>query len=202
MALLIYPDEKTFDMLPENGLTFSIYEISHLLNGVIEVAFVGNNWIFSNKVGNQLGLSYNKKCSEIFNYPIYGICMLVPMEELPAQFFIPKEPPPYMDKLIKLINEENDYEENDYDKKSEISEDVLIEYWNIAYETLFNKNKTFDDIEKDFIVYEKGKEIVKIPNENTKRIDFLNSMISFFQEYEEYEKCSQIIKLKNFLENK
>jgi hypothetical protein len=52
------------------------------------------------------------------------------------------------------------------------------------------------DINDIFIIYEESNEIVEIPYNMKSRIKVIDKLIKFFEDIEEYEKCQELLKIK------
>jgi hypothetical protein len=224
MAMIITPTGKNKKHKPINGKTFTIYEISKYLDGLVEPAFIGNNWVFINKNGSLLKMQYNEYASKMMGFDIYGLCLIVPQEELPCQFFLADdeyENDEYENdnyesnesnaeyKETKHQQNESDYMLNDdieamdnvlskiYQKEQEVKK--LKIFYEQAYKNLISSNKSYYDLLQNFIVYENENNVFDCPTKESKT-QILQNMITFFINIEEYEKCTDLLNLKLFIE--
>lgn len=204
MGVVITPSGEHKRLKPQEGEVFSLWEISEILDGIVDIAFIGNKWIFINKLAHKRQFPYNETASLIFNYPIAGLCIVLNEEELPPQFLIPDK----IKEVENYLHENNDetYLKNDSFKKmekdktsgdnSKMKEDTLKE----AYYLLFETGKDIDEIPNNFIIYRKGNKVIDLSNDIDKQMHLLNELMNFYLELEEYEKCSNISKLIDYLQ--
>lgn len=217
MAVVITVQGKKINYKPQRG-KFTIQEISEYLDGLVEPTFIGNNWVFVNKNGIQLRLPYNQYASAIMGFNIYGLCLIVPQEELPCQFFLNDKNNELLDKqdidelfeytepnyYIKNINynefDNNENKEDLYTKfqNDEIEKNKLDILYYSAYKNLIEKHVPFNKLIKKFIIFDDGINIIDVPTTES-QIKILDKMITYFSEKEEYEKCIEILKLKNYI---
>jgi hypothetical protein len=66
-----------------------------------------------------------------------------------------------------------------------------------AYYTL---TRNFTKTVNRFVVFKDGENIVEIPHGIGQRSKFIEVLIQFFEEQEEYEKCDKLLKLKELVE--
>ena len=208
MGIIITPDGKKRRLSPDKEF-FSLYEISDILGGLVDISFVGNKWIFVNKLGHKLELGYNETASMLFNYPIAGACIIVDEEELPPQFFMDDkrydndydedededEDEIHHERMQKKKNEnknENKKEESNDDK---LREDIIKE----ANYLLFETGKSTDEILENFIVYRRGNNTINYTGNLEKQLEILNDMMEYFLKIEEYEKCQNISNLMQII---
>jgi len=228
MAMVITPTGKNKKHEPINGKTFTIYEISKYLDGLVEPAFIGNNWVFMNKNGLLLKMQYNEYASKMMGFDIYGLCLIIPQEELPCQFFLADDEyeneneneDEYKDnkyqndteyKETKHQQNESDYMPNDdiesvdnilskiYQKEKETKKLKFL--YEQAYKNLILSKKSYYDLlnKNNFIIYENESNVFDCPTKESK-IQMLQDMITFFINTEEYEKCIELLNLKLFIE--
>lgn len=199
MAVIITPNGEKNKLSPKKDF-FTLYEISIILGGLIDVSFVGDKWVFVNKLAHKKGMEYNETASVIFDYPIAGLCLVADEHELPPQFFSPNRDD--MDEIDEMMRERygSQHDEEDYDEENnelESNEDSKIEndIINEANYLLFETGKTFDEILKNFIVYRRGNNTINYTGDIKKQMEILDIMMYHFIKLEEYEKCGNISKL-------
>ena len=211
MASVIYPDGNVVAIKPKNKL-FTLIEISKFLEGIVEPSFIGNNWVFVNKNGLLMRKKFNLTASEMMGFEIFGSCMLISNEELPCQFF-----------MIGEEFDENDpndeFYPDDYHEDEEIDnldnklmnekvkqptkeeEEAAIDYlYSEAYKNLIDSNIPFEELMKNFIIYKDELSTIT-PNTVEDRVLMLKNMIEHYIKKEQYEKCTKITKLLNYIEN-
>jgi hypothetical protein len=66
-----------------------------------------------------------------------------------------------------------------------------------AYYTL---TRNFTKTVNRFVVFKDGENIVEIPHGIGQRSKFIDVLILYFEEQEEYEKCDKLLKLKELVE--
>lgn len=66
-----------------------------------------------------------------------------------------------------------------------------------AYYTL---TRNFTKTVNRFVVFKDGENIVEIPHGIGQRTKFIDVLVLYFEEVEEYEKCERLIKLKELVE--
>lgn len=181
MGVILRPDGRKEEISPKNG-KFSLYEISELLNGLIEPHFVGDYWVFINKTAFRKGLPYNEAATALFNYPISGSCMIIKEVELPAQFFLTNNTPP-----------KDNTEKNKEDKERE-----LQEFFDKTYDLIFKKKRTNVQITKKFIILN-GNDVLDITKDTTKQFIVLDKLMEYYMGKEEYERCAAIKSLLNHI---
>lgn len=206
MGIIITPDGKKRRLSPEKDF-FTLYEISDILGGLIDISFVGDKWIFVNKLGHKLDLGYNETASVLFNYPIAGPCIIADQEELPPQFFMDDkkfdssydyededEDDDINDRIQKRRNE-SETKKEDVNNDDKLKEDIIKE----ANYLLFETGKTTDEILENFIVYRRGNNTINYTGNLEKQLDILNDMMNYFLKIEEYEKCQNISNLMQII---
>jgi hypothetical protein len=52
------------------------------------------------------------------------------------------------------------------------------------------------DINNTFVIYEDNDKIIEIPHDIEKRVLAIDKLIFYFQELEEYERCHQLVLIK------
>lgn len=73
------------------------------------------------------------------------------------------------------------------------SDDNLDFVMRTSYNSLMlNINSTIEE----FIVYTFNSEVIEIEHGTGERSKFINGMIKYFEEIEEYEKCNELLKLR------
>jgi len=50
-----------------------------------------------------------------------------------------------------------------------------------------------------FIVFKEGNDIIEIPHGVGQRSDFIDILVDYFEELEEYEKCDKLMKLRELV---
>lgn len=65
-----------------------------------------------------------------------------------------------------------------------------------AYYTL---TRNFTKTVNRFVVFKDGENIVEIPHGINQRSKFIDVLVIYFEEQEEYEKCDKLIKLKELV---
>jgi hypothetical protein len=50
-----------------------------------------------------------------------------------------------------------------------------------------------------FVVFKEGSDIIEIPHGIGQRAEFIDILITYFEEVEEYEKCKKLVKLKELV---
>jgi len=65
-----------------------------------------------------------------------------------------------------------------------------------AYYTL---TRNFTKTVNRFVVFKDGSNIVEIPHGINQRSKFIDVLIKYFEENEEYEKCDKLLKLKDLV---
>lgn len=79
--------------------------------------------------------------------------------------------------------------------KSEIPIKELKYLMDATYKSLVNnKNRTLSF----FIIYDEGDNIVEVENK-TERLKVIDILIEYFEKFEEYEKCEELIKTKKLV---
>jgi hypothetical protein len=76
------------------------------------------------------------------------------------------------------------------EQKKKLLKEVMNESWN-------NLNKDVELILDNFIIYVTKDQTYIVPPEGTSRVKYLDFMIEFFQNKEEFEKCAHLLKVKN-----
>ncbi len=205
MGVAFSPDGKKKEIKLKFGKRFTLRDISYIINGIVEIHFADNSWIFTNKLGAKLELTFNSYCTDLFGFAIYGICFIVPNDELEEQFFVPKELLEYQNSQEPVpqssqdqIPSDDKLENDEFNKTDELRKRMDF-YFRHALTQFFKKNKTYEDIKNDFIIFNDGKHMVRLEDTKDTRIGFLDRMILYFQELEEYEYCSQVLNFKQYL---
>jgi len=182
---------KTEDIIKDEPVT--ILEISKIINGLVEPVFIGEFWVFTCKNGQRLKRDLNEKASNILNFDIYGDVVLAKDTELTPSFFIPpdvmKEIKSISDNLVNnLVTQNGDDDSGDLPKIDD--EKVLNSIMNEAYKRIMGT--PFDDLMKNFIIFDDGIKKVTINTNYNDRIDAVNKLLDFFIEQEDYNKCKQL----------
>lgn len=90
-----------------------------------------------------------------------------------------------------------------HDKKAEtampfdISSEEKDALMRAAYYTL---TRNFTKTVNRFVVFKDGENIVEIPHGIGQRSKFIDVLILYFEDCEEYEKCERLLKLKELVE--
>lgn len=58
---------------------------------------------------------------------------------------------------------------------------------------LVNKGRSL----KYFVIFDEGDTIINIPNNYNERLEVINTLLSYFETSEEYEKCQELLLFKN-----
>jgi hypothetical protein len=78
----------------------------------------------------------------------------------------------------------------------EISSEEKDALMRAAYYTL---TRNFTKTVNRFVVFKDGENIVEIPHGINQRSKFIDVLILYFEEQEEYEKCEMLVKLKELV---
>jgi hypothetical protein len=78
----------------------------------------------------------------------------------------------------------------------EISSEEKDALMRAAYYTL---TRNFTKTVNRFVVFKDGENIVEIPHGINQRSKFIDVLILYFEEQEEYEKCDKLLKLKELV---
>lgn len=79
----------------------------------------------------------------------------------------------------------------------DISSDEKDALMRAAYYTL---TRNFTKTVNRFVVFKDGENIVEIPHGIGQRSKFIDVLILYFEDQEEYEKCDKLLKLKELVE--
>jgi hypothetical protein len=225
MAKLIKINSKISTIKPKND-RFSLKEINDLIGLYVHPFFNDNNWIFVDSFTETVDANYNAAASKLLKIDIWGDCLISNTDELLPSFLISSDflnslnniYEIYITELSKMFKdieqevEEDDDEilplNNDLKKESNNSNDAKkeediknFEYFYIeAYKNLLELNISFKDLMKRFIIFRSNDKFIEINTNNNERISFLNLLINYFSDKEDYEKCRRIKLLKNYIE--
>mgnify|MGYP003638478135 CR=1 FL=1 len=78
----------------------------------------------------------------------------------------------------------------------EVSKDEKDALMRAAYYTL---TRNFTKTVNRFVVFKDGENIVEIPHGIGQRSKFIEVLIKYFEDQEEYEKCDKLVKLKDLV---
>ncbi len=200
MAVKITSESGIKKISPEN-CKFDIDEFDKHVNGWAEPFEIGNAWVvFSERKKNA---SVNQIATLMFGFPMYGDVLVVPPQQMPKEWDIKKtfdfSVEDFDNSFLYSIEETLNFVRQFEDVKEEWiytpgavepNEDTTLLFLS-AYEYLVNTDFSFL---KENILYE-DEMIILISKSEKDTIHFLNQLLNYFVELEEYERCA-IIKKK------
>ena len=177
MAKIINIDGTVDIISPPDGSKFTLDDITTLVDGIVEFCFFKNVCFFYNKHGHILNMPANQNATVLLSYPISGICLVIESSELSSPFFT------------------SDYNN---DSEKQIEEDEYSIYTK-TFNCIFNNN-TESEIKscKRFLLPNNITLDMSKESDIDKFVVVLNSLLEFFLQREEYEKCQKINNICNF----
>lgn len=189
---------------------FTLDELNSFMKGWISPIKIGPLWIIHKETKTE---SFNDIASTVFNMPLYGSVLVVPVQQLPQEWgLVDVQDQQYtaeevdMGFLISLqtILAIMNGSKNDLDIHLDMKEEWL---YDPAIEEDYDQTRSFFDEVFPFIVKEKEKLkekilyeeedlIIKVKNDSDMK-KILEQMISVYVQDEEYEKCAEIQKIMN-----
>lgn len=207
MAIKISTD-SILNRVKKDGSKFELEEFESIVKGHTDPFKIGNAWIvYTEKNGKN---SLNEIATLLFGVPVYGDVLVVPPQQMPEVFQIDEENDYTVDqfdlgflynaketlRVSKSIEEDEDYL-YDTDEKVEwlykpeniiVDENtkmVFIDSWHYLKENNFETLKTERKFYEDDQIY--------LIASNDHDVDhYLNALLKFFQEEEEYEICAEL----------
>jgi hypothetical protein len=147
----------------------------------------------------RLKRDFNGRASELLGVEIFGDVLIAKDNELSPTFFFPPEVIREIQSMganlaQKMIRENPELAES---KVSEEEKEVAIDtMMQSGYNSLIKKGKTFQQLMKHFELYNDGTQSVTIAPIKEERLKAMDTMIIYFTEKEDYEKCSELAKFK------
>ena len=198
MATILWVSGKTEKFEPPNDI-LSIAEISRIVNGLVEPLFVGEYWFFTCKNGLRLKRDFNGRASELLGVEIFGDVLIAKDNELSPTFFFPPEVIREIQAMganlaQKMIRENPELAESKVsEEEKEVAIDKMMES---GYNSLIKKGKTFAQLMKHFELYNDGIQSVNIAPVKEESLKAMDTMITYFTEKEDYEKCADLAKFR------
>jgi len=212
MATILKTDGTKVMVLPV-GEVFTLKEISTIIDGIVEPIFIGDYWIFHAKNGNFLDRGANNTASVMVGFEIFGPIILAKDDELSPSFFIPpdvireiknvgkqltnKQPPAPPDFPGEQQPEQPEPSEGGDKLSDEEKKEAMGRLLNEGYRMLIQSGKPFESLMQNFELFNDGVQKITVPANRERRIGAITKIIDYFTELEEYEKCAELVKFKN-----
>lgn len=223
MAKLIKVNGDIIEVKPKKD-KFTLKEINEMIGEYVYPFFNYEHWIFINNFIKPTTKNHNKEASELLQFHISGDCLVAVESELLPIFLISQDfftiiedvMGKYIDELNKIFDiMDEDMEDDDEDEDDEgdliMKDDETVDKTEIqkqrfeylmeeSYKNLIELNISFKDILKRFIIFRSATKFIEIDNDKSKYLEYIDSMLKFYIDKEEYEKCKKINVLKDYIE--
>lgn len=217
MAVKIGTD-NILRMVRPNSYKFTLDELNNGVNGFIEPIKMGPLWVMYSEEAKINGEPLNKVASFFFDVAIHGTVLVVPPHQLPSEWDL-MEPEDYRytaddidsgflrsvqqaliysrtfgldiddvdDDIKEIVNGTfyNPVEKWSYKprEKTEMTEDLIL-FYNGSYEYIIKNS-----IKNNVVLVDDGVEVTVSSDD----MDYyINQLIEYFVEKEEYEKCAKL----------
>lgn len=227
MAKLIKVNGDIIEVKPKKD-KFTLKEINEMIGEYVYPFFNYEHWVFINNFIKPTTKNHNKEASDLLQIHISGDCLVAVESELLPIFLISHDfftiiedvMGKYIDELNKIfdIMDEEEMEDGDEDEDNDEIRDLIIKEKSVeeddreiqrkryeylmeeTYKNLIELNISFKDILKRFIIFRSNIKYIEIENDKEKRIELIDSLLKYYINKEEYEKCKKIGVLKDYIE--
>lgn len=212
MATMFYRNGEKTEMSPANGVFFTLKEITEMFKSTVTISFYYDMYLFVRTGIRRVQANKNDALSKMFGQSIYGNVFVAKEFELSPQFFIPGEVRHDVETFLVekqvtefgLASSEEESEEPKHEEKvfkNEFKDST--NYTNIIhlfYTSMETFSNSWDKFIPNMLLEIDGRKIKIEPN--YKSIDdIVRKSIDVYSRLEEYEKCSLLIRFKNFSED-
>lgn len=193
--------------------SFTIFDMMLLVGGPTTPHFNMGLWVFTNSNNMEKKINYNTIGSSALNMDIYGPVVVAFPSELESQFFLPSKESyesaiDYIKTFLEESNLENGlfYEEGldesemvgDMDEESlldgEDMSDIIQNTMDYLYAEIFEGDNEPEMFEFDNAELNEIFANVDLSKSEV-QVDILDSMLQYYTEMEEYEKCKMLSNL-------
>lgn len=208
-AKIITDDGRVLEITPKQYSTFTLDEISKILDGPVISLFLNSYWFFHNPSAIRTPSKfYNNEAARLLSMPVYGDALIIHEDLLPNYFFVSglkrdkngNIPIEFLtDDIQKDLFESDEYDddfndddfmgfENHEDYKLDLSEEeqnmikvsFLKKYANLMFDYIFNKGYSIkDQIHNKLVVLELNGKKYSLINDNSK-IKILDELLNHF----------------------
>jgi hypothetical protein len=226
MAIIISSTGVVTEVAPDPQIGyFTMKTIYNFLKALVEPVFIGTKWMFHCKTGLSLGYQINKQASEIAGFLVYGDVLIADDFELSPTFFIPEDlkkeikeeivkfyknfEKSYQNELSQNIKQKRSKRDilsllkedgetiNEFTQSLNRKETITEKIMSSLYKYLFGSKKSFKQLMKNFILKIDNTEFA-IEDSLEYRKKIFNTLLQFYINKEDYEKCE---KIKKYIEN-
>jgi hypothetical protein len=209
MAIKITTD-KVVRIIRPDSRKFNLDELNNHVGDFINPLKIGPVWVMSGEGGKMLGAEYNEIASFFFGSPFYGDVIVVPPQQLPADWDI-MDPSDYKYTVEELDggvllslqtalvhNRVFGSIDGPYTAKEEWTftppkNDEIDEGTRKFYRRVYDYITENPDMFKKNIILQDEEVVVKIDTPDDRKV-VLQQMLDYFVYQEEYEKCALLKK--------